>query len=306
MTLVRLSRIFRPAAIAMVLGASILLGLLCLHAISRAETPVSASAQSFVGNDFVAFYSAALLASAGRLEGVYDSEALHSVEAQVTKNPESPLLTMGYPPFFQLVVMPLSRLDYLTAYRVWVSLTLTLLMIVAWYISPHWQTLVLVPLFPAVAFCAAAGQNGNLSAAILGCRMDHADVDDCNGAGSPAVGLAAIHVRSWALAATIPLLTPYFFDYDLAVFVIAFVFLTREIRISGFNGTRAFTTAALWLAQPILFLLPVLAPHSSPNTVQFAPALWALVLAGAVWRVREAGLLVPVPVQPDERVDGHR
>ena len=391
------SKFLRIIAMAMVLGASIALAWTCLVVISRPAAPFSASAHSFVGNDFVAFYAGAVLASRGRPEDVYDLEALHSVEARVAKSQEFPLLPMAYPPFFQLLLMPLSHLDYLTAYRVWVALTLTLLMVVVWRISPHWRTLALVPIFPAVAFCGAAGQNGNLSAAILGSGLlllprsqiaagiafglmaykpqlalavplcliagGHYRALVATAATATATVLASIlafgfapilafvpnlhgqfelffgtqqfsvwqrmptvlvtmlqvtgsqplawathgltaglasaalvwvwrrsvdqGVRSWALAATIPLLTPYFIDYDLALFVIPFAFLSREIQLAGFTGARALAVSALWLAQPIVFLLPALLPLGAPNTAQWSPCLWALLLVGAVWRVRQ-------------------
>jgi alpha-1,2-mannosyltransferase len=401
-----IARLFRFFAIGLVFGISVSLAWVCVAVISRPEIPFTNLANGFVGNDFVALYAGAVLASDGRPEQAYDPQALHSVEMQVAKSPNFPFLPMAYPPFFQLVIMPLGNLEYLTAYRVWVGLTFVLLIVVAWQISPHWHTLVLVPIFPAVVFCAAAGQNGNLSAAILGSGLlllprnpvaagiafglmaykPHLAlaIPFCLLAGRHYRALAAtattafatvlasvigfgfapilaflpslqgqfqlffgarqtivwrrmptvlvtvlqltdsmfialaVHVlvaasalavvtwvwrqcddqcvRSWSLVASIPLLTPYFIDYDLAIFAIPFVFLCRESRLAGFAGAIV-VAAALWLAQPVTFLLPVLLPAIAPYAPKIAPLLWASLVVSSALRVRqrntESGRLAP-------------
>jgi alpha-1,2-mannosyltransferase len=72
-----------------------------------------------------------------------------------------------YPPIFLLVLVPLSLLAYVPAYLVWMSATFAFYLLV---LSPtgyrkvaFWVCL----LAPATLFCAAAGQNGFLSGALI-------------------------------------------------------------------------------------------------------------------------------------------
>src|SRR5688572_8466568 len=84
---------------------------------SFAETP---------GADFVAFYSAAIL-SRTNPDKVYNTEAQTEVQKQF-----SPGALQGvywaylYPPFFTILLLPLSSLSYVEAYWVWTVITVVL------------------------------------------------------------------------------------------------------------------------------------------------------------------------------------
>jgi hypothetical protein len=343
--------------------------------------------------DFVLPYAAALLALDGTPEQAYDIVTIHEIEKQVSGDSAMDVIPWPYPPFFQLLVMPLGCLDYITAYRVYLLLTLSMLTIVAWCIAPYWQMPLLLLIFPAVAFCAVAGQNGNLSAALVGAgllllkrrpiasgvafglmaykphlavaipfcllagrhyralaataltaiatvlisvvafgskpliafslnltshagmafdyrplwqRMPtvlilmlqltgsqvHAWIAQSLVAGAALVGVVWIWRRSphegWkalALAASLPLITPYYLDYDMAIFVIPFAFLVGEVWTTGFTYNRALIIATLWLTPPVIFLLP----HLLPKYWQIGPIMWASLFGYVVYRVARDG-----------------
>jgi hypothetical protein len=344
-----------------------------------------------IGNDFILPYSAALLALDGTPEKAFDYGVLHKTERRGSKDPALGLIPWAYPPFYQLMLMPLGGLDYITAYRVFVLLTLALLAIIAWHIAPHRYTPLLLLIFPAVVFCAAKGQNGNLSAALIGAGLlllkrrpiasgiafglmaykphlavvipfcllagrhyralistaltalatvlisvvalggkpliafllhiapqagvvfDHPLADlwqrmptvmvlmlQMTGNQMYAwiaqnivavISLAAVvwiwrqsHSREWkslALVASIPLATPYFFDYDMVIFVLPLFFLLWEQSTSGFTYSRALIMATLWLVPPVVFLRPIW----FPNLWQIGPIVWASLLGYVVYKV---------------------
>jgi hypothetical protein len=380
--------------IPLVLALSLIFASVCVYTLLR-ESKHPNCTTTHVDNDFVFPYAAALLALDGTPEKAFEIGAFHEMAKQASKNPAISIYPWSYPPFYQLLVMPLGCLDYITAHRVYVVLTLAMLTIIAWYIAPHWHMPLLLLIFPAVAFCAVKGQNGNLSAALVGagllllkCRpiasgvafglmaykphlavaipfcllagrhyrtltataltalttvllsvvalgskpliafllnvpsharyvFDHqidlwqrmptvlvlmlqltdsqtyAWIAQSIVAGTALAGVAWIWRRSphegWkalALAASIPLATPYFFDYDMAIFAIPFVFLGWEVLTTGFTYNRALIIATLWLAPPVIFLLP----YWFPKPWQIGPIVWASLLGYVVYRVARDGL----------------
>jgi hypothetical protein len=87
-------------------------------------------------------------------------------------------------------------------------------------------------------------------------------------------------LRSLALAAAMPLLSPYFTDYDLSLLLIPFLLLAEEARTTGWSWKSATVMAALWLVPPIVFLLKFVLPVSF--VVPLAPVAWVLLLSYAV------------------------
>lgn len=391
MSAVPLRRVAQLLVAAIVLSGTLVLDVASVSVATRSQSQYGASDRGFIGNDFVAFYTAAKFAADGTPERTYDLDALRRAEAEVTGHPDFQVLPMGYPPFFHLVLMPLASVDYVTAYRLWVVGTVALMLMVAWRTSPSWQTLLLTALFPTVSFCIATGQNGNLSAAILGAgllllprrpiaagiafglmaykpqlalaipfcllagrhyralaataatavgtvaasvlafgtaavmafpanlanmahgflslrdadsvavwrRMPTVLISVLETTGSEtaawmahllvaAAALAAVawiwrrtacsEVRSLALVAALPLLTPYFFDYDLAIFVVPFALMIQQAGGIGRRADRLVALAALWLAQPLLILLAAFRSDLLPA----APLLWCLMLGHSI------------------------
>jgi hypothetical protein len=381
----------RLIIIAMVLVLSLIFsGLYVYTLVIWPEESKRADSTWHIGNDFILPYSAAVLALDGTPEKAFDYEVLHKKEKQVSKDPAIGLIPWAYPPFYQLMVMPLGGLDYINAYRVFVLLTLALLAIIAWHIAPHRYTPLLLLLFPAVVFCAAKGQNGILSAALIGAGLlllkrrpiasgiafglmaykPHLAlvIPFCLLAGrhyralastaltalatvlisvvalgkepliafllhlAPQAGivfdqptglwqrmptvmvmmlqmthnqmyawvaqsivagisLAAVvwiwrqspgsRWKSLALVASIPLATPYFFDYDMVIFALPLFFWVWDVSTTGFTYNRSLIMATLWLAPPVIFLRPIW----FPNLWQIGPIVWASLLGYVVFKV---------------------
>jgi hypothetical protein len=119
------------------------------------------------GGDFVAFYAAGALAREGRPQAAYDMAAI--AEAEKRALPQATYALMyAYPPVFQMVLKPLAGLPYVWAYVVWAAL-LFALHVAVWRVAFGNS-----PAFWAALGCSAVylnvlhGQNGLLSAALLG------------------------------------------------------------------------------------------------------------------------------------------
>jgi hypothetical protein len=118
------------------------------------------------GDDFVNYWSAAFLALHGRAAEVYDFAAFHLFEQSVT-GPNIGFYHFSYPPLFLLLTLPLALVPYVPALGVWLVGT--------WYgfyralkLTESDGVLLLSLAMPALFVNAVGGQNGALTAALLG------------------------------------------------------------------------------------------------------------------------------------------
>jgi hypothetical protein len=118
------------------------------------------------GDDFVNYWSGAFLALHGRTAEVYDFAAFHAFETSIT-GPHIGLYHYSYPPVLLLLSLPLALIPYLPALGVWLVAT--------WYgfyrsllLSGGKAVLLLSLATPALFVNALLGQNGVLTAALLG------------------------------------------------------------------------------------------------------------------------------------------
>jgi glycosyl transferase family 87 len=138
------------------------------------------SAEAPLGTDFASFYAAGKAALAGVPAAPYDP-ASHHLREQLLFGPATPFYAWQYPPIFLLVAAPLASLPYLPALILWQSLSLILYLAAVLAIvrisggrdrlggSPTAGLPFLLALgFPAVFVNIGHGQNGFLSAALLG------------------------------------------------------------------------------------------------------------------------------------------
>ncbi len=123
-----------------------------------------------IGVDFIQYYAASGLALEGDAAGVYDRETLFQAERDVVAA-DPGQWPWSYPPTFLLVVLPLAKLPYMASLGLWLASSLALLLFVGYRIWPHPITPVLVLLYPAVGNSIFSGQNGCLSAALLGAGL---------------------------------------------------------------------------------------------------------------------------------------
>lgn len=387
------STILRVGLVGIALAASLVFSAICLALVLQFGNDQSGPARMVVQNDFFAFQSIARFASEGRPEFAYRPDALLALERELANDPELKLLPAAYPPWFALMIRPLGSMDIVQAYRLWVASTLAGAALVAFLIVRRWWILPTALLLPAAAFSAAAGQNGNLSAALLGAGLwllpsrpilagvafglmaykphlalalpfcllagGHqrallsaaltfavmigasvaafgaepllaffgnlaTQADDFLGgvsldlwhrmptvmlavlqltghrttamvihtmvALSAIVALAAVwrssdrdDVRALALVASMPLLSPYFFDYDLAVAIVPIAFLLRRMAGSEWTLPCLSVMAALWLTPPWL----TYGPEAARWPV--GPLVWSALLGFALLEARRVG-----------------
>ena len=132
-----------------------------------------------IGTDFASFYAAGSLALEGHAAGIYDMAAHYAREQQIF-GAATPYYGWLYPPIFLLVAVPLALLPYAVALIVWqgASLALYLAVIAAILAKPRRDDgaiarlwLPVAAAFPAVFVNLGHGQNGFLTAGLLGAAL---------------------------------------------------------------------------------------------------------------------------------------
>jgi alpha-1,2-mannosyltransferase len=119
--------------------------------------------------DFVSFYAAGTLANAGTPALAYD-QAAHLAAEEAIVGQGIQYQFFNYPPVYQALFAPISRLPYLAAFIGFEAATLVLLLVVARRILEDYSCTVLITLlaFPAVWWNIGLGQNAFLTAALFG------------------------------------------------------------------------------------------------------------------------------------------
>jgi alpha-1,2-mannosyltransferase len=130
-----------------------------------------------IGTDFASFYAAGSLVLDGRAGDVYNMAAHYAREQQIF-GMGTPYYGWLYPPIFLLVATPLALMPYLLALAVWQISTFALYMVVIGLIVRRMRRTVIGPVwlpiaagFPAVFINLGHGQNGLLTAGLLGAAL---------------------------------------------------------------------------------------------------------------------------------------
>ena len=118
--------------------------------------------------DFVTTWSAGHMALTGHAAAVYDWPALKLVDENVLGQPFDGFIGWQYPPTFLFVAAALSLLPYAIALALWISGTFLAYLATIRAIVGDRVGYLLACAFPAVVANAAVGQNGFLSAALIG------------------------------------------------------------------------------------------------------------------------------------------
>jgi len=118
------------------------------------------------GDDFVNYWSGAFLAFQGRVAEIYDFAAFHAFEQSITAQ-SIQYYHYSYPPVLPLLTLPLAFIPYVPALFVWLGAT--------WYafyralkLTGHAGALLRSLAVPALFINAVGGQNGAMTAALLG------------------------------------------------------------------------------------------------------------------------------------------
>ncbi|WP_237215509.1 glycosyltransferase family 87 protein [Falsiroseomonas oryziterrae] len=119
-----------------------------------------------VAGDFVAFWSAGRLAMAGQAVEAYDPDLYRAAQiAAVGREFDGHYLWLNPPSFF-LGVMPFALLPVPAGWLLWIAVTAGCLAIALRCVVPGYLVPALLAA-PASVWCAAAGQNGFLTAALI-------------------------------------------------------------------------------------------------------------------------------------------
>lgn len=156
---------------AMLVGLFIAYGWLLVRAalegvwiITPAGLPVAA--------DFTAFWEAARLAMEGKAASAYDWTVFEQrLMDAIPVNADDAKFPFFYPPSFFLFIAPLGALPYLAAAIVWLGATLTAYLMMARLLWPDRKALLVALAAPAALWCICIGQNGLLTAALLGAAL---------------------------------------------------------------------------------------------------------------------------------------
>ena len=120
-----------------------------------------------LGSDFVQYWSTSALALAGEPAAAYDTVRLLAAE-RAAIGAETIVVPWHYPPSFMLVVLPLSLMPFVVALAAWLAIPLAAYAIVLRRAAVGGLALALGLVFPAVTHSLGSGQNGLISAALLG------------------------------------------------------------------------------------------------------------------------------------------
>lgn len=116
--------------------------------------------------DFSAFYEAGRLALHGHAAQAYDDRTMVAAEQAAFPGVRT-RLPWNYPPSFQMLTAALAALPYASAWIVWTVGTTALLALMAGRLV-GWRSAWIVALAPAAAINVLVGQNGNLTAVLVG------------------------------------------------------------------------------------------------------------------------------------------
>jgi alpha-1,2-mannosyltransferase len=121
-----------------------------------------------LGTDFSNVYAAGTLAINGKAGTAYDWPSQYAAEKALFDGRDVPFYGWHYPPLFLMVAALLALFPYAWALALWMAATLPAYVAVIRSIVPGRETTLLALAYPAVFVNLGHGQNGFLSAALLG------------------------------------------------------------------------------------------------------------------------------------------
>jgi hypothetical protein len=121
-----------------------------------------------LGTDFSNVYAAGALTWQGRPAEAYQPALQHVEEKTVFGGREVPFYGWLYPPFFFSVAFLVASLPYAWGLAIWLAASLAAYLAAMRAILPRPETLLIAAAFPAVFINIGHGQNGFLTAALLG------------------------------------------------------------------------------------------------------------------------------------------
>jgi glycosyl transferase family 87 len=121
-----------------------------------------------LGTDFSDVYAAGSLTWQGRPAEAYQPALQHAAEKAIFGGREVPFYGWHYPPFFFAVAFVVAAVPYAWGLAIWLATSFAAYLAAIRAILPGPQTLLVAAAFPAVFINIGHGQNGFLTAALLG------------------------------------------------------------------------------------------------------------------------------------------
>lgn len=121
-----------------------------------------------LGTDFSNVYAAGALTWQGRAAEAYDPALQHAAEKAIFGGRDVPFYGWHYPPFFLAVAFLVAAVPYGWGLAIWCLSSLAAYLATLRAILPRGETLLIAAAFPAVFINIGHGQNGFLTAALLG------------------------------------------------------------------------------------------------------------------------------------------
>jgi len=121
-----------------------------------------------IGTDFSNVYAAGTLIWQGRPAEAYEPARQHAAEKAVFGGREVPFYGWLYPPFFLAIAFLVASLPYAWGLAIWLAASFAAYLAAMRAIMPRPETLLIAAAFPAVFINIGHGQNGFLTAALLG------------------------------------------------------------------------------------------------------------------------------------------
>ena len=121
-----------------------------------------------IGTDFSNVYAAGSLTWQGRAADAYAPALQHAAEKAVFDGRDVPFYGWHYPPFFFAIASLVAALPYAGGLALWLVASFAAYVAAIRAILPRRETLLVAAAFPAVLVNVGHGQNGFLTAALLG------------------------------------------------------------------------------------------------------------------------------------------
>jgi Glycosyltransferase family 87 len=128
-----------------------------------------------IGTDFSNVYAAGELTWQGKPADAYNPALQHAAEKATFGGREVPFFGWHYPPFFFAIAFVVAALPYAWGLALWLAASLATYLMTIRAILPRPETLLIASAFPAVFVNIGHGQNGFLTAALLGGALQMLD-----------------------------------------------------------------------------------------------------------------------------------
>lgn len=251
------------------------------------------------GYDFMAYWSAARLALAGRPEGAYDENLIGAVQHLAAPSAPGIVFPWHYPPTFLLPVTPLGLLPYAAALALFVLGTAALWALLARRVLPDRRMWIVWVAAPAGLINLLDGQNAFLTAALAGFALLWLDRRPI--AAGVLIGLLAIKPHLAVLFPLALIAAGHWRSIVAAAITVAAVALA-SLAAFGWATWAAFlhhlpvseameTAGAVpWgtMQSPYVFALALGLPVAAAAGLQAAVALFAALCVWRAWRHKEA------------------